>query len=145
MRSSATAAAAGTAVVQTMTAFSPAFSIHPPMVSETSHAFSPMIVAAAIQESAVTQRRLANSPMIPRSLVNRISGTTANGSCKLRITWLTRSRSYDPASPFQEMTITAGMIAIRRVVRRRRTGRILNLINPSITICPASVPVKVEL
>ncbi len=41
--------------------------------------------------------------------------------------------------------MTAGTIAIDRVRKRRSTGRILKRRNPSITICPARVPVSVEL
>jgi len=41
-------------------------------------------------------------------------------------------------------TITAGTMAMRRVMRRRSQGRIRILRNPSMTIWPASVPVSVE-
>ena len=40
--------------------------------------------------------------------------------------------------------MTAGTIAISRVIRRRSHGRRRILRKPSITICPASVPVSVE-
>ena len=39
--------------------------------------------------------------------------------------------------------MSAGTIAISRVIRRRSHGRSRMLRNPSITICPASVPVSV--
>ena len=35
-------------------------------------------------------------------------------------------REYEPSSPFNAITTTAGMIASIRVISRRRTGRILN-------------------
>jgi manganese transport protein len=38
----------------------------------------------------------------------------------------------------------AGTMAVRRVIKRRSQGRTRMLRNPSITICPASVPVSVE-
>jgi hypothetical protein len=41
------------------------------------------------------------------------------------------------------MTMTAGTMAMRRVTRRRSHGRMRRLMNPSITIWPASVPVSV--
>ena len=41
------------------------------------------------------------------------------------------------------MTTTAGTMAMRRVTSRRSHGRMRRLMNPSITICPASVPVSV--
>ena len=37
----------------------------------------------------------------------------------------------------------AGMIAMSRVMSRRSHGRSRRLMKPSITICPASVPVSV--
>ena len=40
--------------------------------------------------------------------------------------------------------IAAGTMAMARVMSRRSHGRMRMLRNPSITICPASVPVSVE-
>ena len=42
------------------------------------------------------------------------------------------------------MTQTAGTMASARVINRRSHGRSRMLMNPSMTICPASVPVSVE-
>ena len=39
---------------------------------------------------------------------------------------------------------TAGTMATKRVISRRSQGRRRMLTKPSITICPASVPVSVE-
>ena len=50
--------------------------------------FNPRISAAAAQLNSRTHSLLANSPIQPRSLVKWISGMTANGSCRLRTTWL---------------------------------------------------------
>ena len=44
----------------------------------------------------------------------------------------------------QTPAMTAGMIANKRVINRRYTGRIFQFINPSMMICPARVPVSVE-
>ena len=44
-----------------------------------------MITAEIIQAAVFSQRGLTNAPIMVRSLVNRTSGTTANGSCRLRI------------------------------------------------------------
>ncbi len=41
-------------------------------------------------------------------------------------------------------TIAAGTTASPRVISRRTHGRIRRWRNPSMTICPASVPVSVE-
>ena len=43
------------------------------------------------------------------------------------------------------MMKTAGKIASVRVIRRRNQGRIRQCMKPSITTCPASVPVIVLL
>ena len=40
--------------------------------------------------------------------------------------------------------LAAGTMAMARVIKRRSHGRKRMLMNPSITICPASVPVSVE-
>ncbi|MNF15269.1 hypothetical protein D3C81_1826530 [compost metagenome] len=40
--------------------------------------------------------------------------------------------------------MTAGIMAINRVINRLSQGDIRMLTKPSITICPARVPVKVE-
>ena len=40
--------------------------------------------------------------------------------------------------------IAAGMIATMRVISRRSQGRMRKFRKPSITICPAIVPVSVE-
>ena len=49
------------------------------------------------------------------------------------------------ASPRTPMTRIAGMIASARVISRRNQGWIRQCMNPSITTCPASVPVMVLL
>ncbi len=46
-------------------------------------------------------------------------------------------------SPYTPITTTAGTMAIPRVMRRRSQGFRRKLRKPSITICPASVPVSV--
>ena len=52
-----------------------------------------MIASATSQASACTHRRLTNGPIFCLLLVNFTSGTTANGSCRLRTTWLRISSS----------------------------------------------------
>jgi len=58
------------------------------MVCQTSATFRPRISAAHDHESTLNQARFAKEPMRARSLVNWISGMTANGNCKLKMTWL---------------------------------------------------------
>ena len=69
------------------------------------------------------RRGLTNSPIFARSLVNMTSGNTAKDSCRLRMTWLRISSAPVPRSPYSAMTMTAGMIAISRVISRRSHGR----------------------
>src|SRR5205085_2896273 len=109
-----------------------------------SHALSNAMMVATSQESDFSTGPFANSPILILSLVNRTRGKTAKLNCKLRMTWLRTSRFVVPFSPEIIVTMTAGMIAIRRVIRRRNHGRIRRFRNPSITIWPASVPVRVE-
>jgi hypothetical protein len=102
------------------------------------------MIVATNQARYFTIGPLTNSPIFTLSLVNRTSGKTAKLNCRLRITWLSTSRFVVPFSPEMIVTTTAGMIAMRRVMRRRSHGRRRMLRKPSITIWPASVPVRVE-
>ena len=102
---------------------------------------STTIAAAIAQATVCNQRGLANRPISRRSPVKRTSGITANGSCRLSTTWLSTSSRVAPASPAAPTTSAAGTIASSRVTSRRaHTGRRRSR-KPSITICPASVPV----
>jgi hypothetical protein len=69
----------------------PALSIHSPIVCFASSMFNPMMTSAVVHERTLTHPRFANDPMRFRSLVNWISGTIANGSCRLRTAWLNSS------------------------------------------------------
>ena len=87
---------------------------------------------------------MANAPILARDDVNVIRGTTAKGSCIARITCESTSSLPTPASPHAAATSAAGTMATIRVTMRRAQGGRRNSRNPSITICPASVPVNVE-
>ena len=63
-------------------------------------AFSEMMTQAIPQATTLSQVGLANRPIIFWSLVNRTSGTTAKGSCRLRTTWLSTSSLVVPLSPY---------------------------------------------
>ena len=76
--------------------------------------------------------------------MNHTNGTTANESCKDKITWLKINNLFTPLAPYKAATITAGIMAISRVIKRRNHGVRRMLRNPSMTTCPASVPVSVE-
>ena len=60
------------------------------------------------------------------------------------MTWLRISSDPAPCSPYSAVTMTAGMIAMSRVMSRRSQAGSRMSRNPSITIWPASVPVMVE-
>ena len=74
-----------------------------------------MISAATAHAAVASQRGPTKEPILARSEVNRTSGTTANGSCMLRMTWLSTSSLAVPLSPYQTATSTVGMMASRRV------------------------------
>ncbi len=69
----------------------------------------------------------------------------ANGNCRLSTTWLNTSRALAPVLPNQAVATTAGTMAMQRVSRARSAGDRRICKKPSITICPASVPVTEEL
>ena len=58
---------------------------------------SAITTTATSTASAVTQRGATSSPILRLSAVNMTSGTMANGSCMLRITWLRMSSLPVPA------------------------------------------------
>src|SRR5262249_21431278 len=63
-----------------------------------------MINAAVRAASTVIQRGATSSPSWRRSAVNITSGTTANGSCRLRTTWLRINSCALPFAPYQMVT-----------------------------------------
>src|SRR6202040_62988 len=87
---------------------------HPATKSNTSFAFSAMMMAAVSAASAVSQRGATNGPILARLAVNITSGTTANGSCRLSTTWLRINNCPVALPPAQTVTTTAGTIAIIR-------------------------------
>ena len=101
------------------------------------------MITATLHASSFTHNGFANTPILCGSLVNATSGNTANGSCRLSTTWLRMMSGPVPRSPYIATTMIAGTMAMRRVMSRRSHGRRRMLMNPSITIWPASVPVSV--
>jgi hypothetical protein len=63
-----------------------AAAIHSDAVSSTSLALSPTMIAAVSHASTPTSRGVANVPIRALSLVNWISGITAKGSWRERMT-----------------------------------------------------------
>ncbi len=81
-----------------------------------------------------------------RELVKCSNGNMASGSRMHRTTWLRLTRSVILVdSPRRPMIRMAGMTARVRVSNRRTQGRMRQCMKPSMTTCPASVPVMVLL
>src|SRR6185437_14361187 len=121
-----------------------AHAVCPRNMSTSSHTLSSAINSATAYATPLSHHEFTNGPIFRRSEVKRTSGTTAKESCMLRITWLRMSSFAVPCSPYSMATTAAGMMAMTRVMSRRSQGRTRMFRNPSITICPASVPVSVE-
>ena len=81
------------------------------------------MTTAVSHASAFIHSGLTNAPILCGSLVNITSGNTANDSCMLRTTWLRTISCPVPRSPYSPTTMTAGMIAMSRVMSRRSHGR----------------------
>src|SRR5579859_3144599 len=113
-------------------------------VSKSSFTFRMMMRAVVVQPRILSQVRFANSPILFFSPVKRINGQTAKPNCMLKTTWLATSSSVVLFSPKNPITQTAGTIAMSRVISRRSQGRSRTFTKPSMTTCPASVPVNVE-
>src|SRR5579864_1074894 len=115
----------------------------PTIICSSSQTFRSAIATATTHASARIHRGVTNGPILCGSLVNMTSGKTAKGNWRLSTTWLRMISGPVPRSPYAYTTAMAGMIATRRVISRRSHGRIRRLMNPSMTIWPASVPVSV--
>ena len=97
------------------------------------------------ENSSEEKPAILQVPMRFLELVKCRSGNIAKGNCSASTTWLSVSRSVTLLSPRIPMMRTAGRIARPRVINRRTQGRIRQCMKPSITTCPASVPVMVLL
>eukprot|EP00982_Pelagococcus_subviridis_P006483 30135-Pelagococcus_subviridis.AAC.17 len=85
------------------------------------------------------------APMTFSAAQNFTSGMSANGSWKNRITDDTTMSVSACSSPAMMHTSSDGMIAALRVRNARSTGFIFSSRKPSMTNCPAYVPVMVLL
>ena len=99
---------------------------------------------ATIHTTTFVDVLFTKMPIFALSFVNMISGITAKLSCMDNITWLSTNKPAIPFSPYNNVTKKAGTIAIARVMSRLIHGLSRIFKKPSITICPASVPVRVE-
>ncbi|MNR13854.1 hypothetical protein D3C85_1302840 [compost metagenome] len=117
----------------------------PVISSTTSFTFNPTIINELTQAKTFTQGLIAKPFMVFLSEVKWIRGITAKPNCKLSTTWLRINNPPSALSPNHIMVKKAGIMASKRVISLRNQGCILSFKWPSITICPASVPVTVEL
>mmetsp|Transcript_7205 Transcript_7205/g.26126 ORF Transcript_7205/g.26126 Transcript_7205/m.26126 type:complete len:269 (-) Transcript_7205:838-1644(-) len=97
-------------------------------------------IVSAIHFSAPFTTR---GPMIFLLHTNFTRGMSAKGSSKLSTTELNTMRASDPLSPAMMVTNRLGTMATDLVMKALRAGLILKSTNPSMTYCPASVPVIV--
>lgn len=102
------------------------------------------MIAEIIQTQIFRKGLFTNSPIFALSLVNITKGTTAKLNCIDKMTWLKTNNSVVPFSPYRIATINAGTTAISLVINLLNHGFSLIFRKPSITICPARVPVSVE-
>src|SRR6266436_1198351 len=104
------------------------------------------VIRMALAQPAISKNHpFFHAPMRLRELVKWSSGNMAKGSCKASTTWLSVSRSVTLLSPRTPIINTAGKMASDRVMSRRTQGLIRQCMKPSITTCPAKVPVMVLL
>ncbi len=104
------------------------------------------VIRMAVPQPVINKNHpLRHFPMRFLELVKCSSGNIANGNSKHRTTWLRLTRSVTLPFPRTLMIRIAGKIASVRVMSRRTHGRIRQCMNPSITTCPAIVPVIVLL
>ncbi len=108
------------------------------------YAFNPAIRIATMVAAIRVSHRFTKLPILARELVKWTKGTTAKMRVKKRITWLRTSNFPAAAFPPTAATIAAGMIAMERVSNLRSQGLIRIWRKPSMTTCPASVPMMVE-
>jgi len=100
----------------------------------------------ALDQPAISRNQpFFQAPIRFRELVNCSSGNMAKGSCNASTTWLRVSRSVTLLLPRIPIMRTAGRMARLRVMSRRTHGRMRQCMKPSITTCPARVPVMVLL
>src|SRR6185437_11022432 len=127
--------------------------VYPPAATRHASASAPgrpyrsiaAIKIAPLQPATSRSGPFFQRPMNLARLVKWSSGNSANGSCSASTTWLSTRRSVTLPSPRQPITRIAGTMAARRVIRRRCHGATRQRVKPSITTCPASVPVMVLL
>ena len=105
-----------------------------------------MMIAATSQASTCTHQRLTNGPIFCLLLVNLHQRHHGEGQLQAEDHLAEDQQLVDALRrPTARITTTAGTMASSRVISRRSQGRMRNRRKPSIVICPASVPVIVEL
>ena len=105
----------------------------------------PVIKSALPHPSIVRNQPLVHAPIIFREEEKYNRGNIANGRMRHRITWLRLTKSVTLPPPRMLMIRIAGITASVREIILRSHGRMRQFMKPSITTCPANVPVIVLL
>mmetsp|Transcript_17220 Transcript_17220/g.57045 ORF Transcript_17220/g.57045 Transcript_17220/m.57045 type:complete len:208 (-) Transcript_17220:3152-3775(-) len=114
-------------------------------VFQVSDEFAAITISASIQETPDSILLLRWSPMLSLLSVNLRSGIRARGRWRASTMEAMTQRSFAPRGPAMIETQREGTMAIPLEIRfRSHKGRLIST-NPSITNCPAYVPVMVEL
>ena len=102
---------------------------------------TPVSIHATYDNTGVLRQR----PILRGESVILSSGTMASGRWRAQTTDAATIRSLAPLAPATRATTRDGTIAMRRDVRfRAHLGSVIST-KPSMTNCPARVPVMVEL
>ena len=107
----------------------------------TRYTLRPAITKAMNHPKHLTHTGVTNPFIFFGWLIKCTNGMTAKDNANDKMTWLSTSSFPTPLSPKIAATMTAGIIATPLVSMRLAQGGILKFKKPSITICPASVPV----
>ena len=87
--------------------------------------------AAVSVANSVTQSGAASAPILRLSAVNITSGTMRKRKRKAKMTWTENQQlAVTSFSPYQMVTIAAGVMAIARVDQTTRPGRKANIDKP---------------
>ncbi len=105
------------------------------------------VISTALVQPAISKNQPSfHRPILFREEVKSKRGNMAKRKLQGQHRLAKREQiGHAAVSPRRPMTKTAGTMASVRVIRRRTQGAIRQCMNPSITTCPASVPVMVLL
>ncbi|KAG6558210.1 hypothetical protein Mapa_000393 [Marchantia paleacea] len=103
-----------------------------------------MTLATKMAKILMGQPLTKLGPILAVELVKWTKGMTANDKVRDSRTWLMTRSLPAPALPPTAATMAAGMMVMPRVMDLLIHGFNRIFRNPSMTICPARVPIMVE-